>query len=151
MQSTAATIKEYINEAPDDRKSALEQLRKVIKNNLPMGFTEAMGYGMVGFVVPHSIYPAGYHCSPELPLPFISFASQKNFIAIYHMGLYAEPQLLTWFTDEYSSRVKGKLDMGKSCIRFKKPESIPFELIGELCTKMTVQDWIALYEKNYKR
>ena len=151
MQSTAATIKEYINEAPDDRKSALEQLRKAIKNNLPMGFTEAMGYGMVGFVVPHSIYPAGYHCSPELPLPFISFASQKNFIAIYHMGLYAEPQLLTWFTDEYSSRVKGKLDMGKSCIRFKKPESIPFELIGELCTKMTVQDWIALYEKNYKR
>jgi len=151
MQSTAATIKEYINEAPDDRKSALEQLRKAITNNLPMGFTEAMGYGMVGFVVPHSIYPAGYHCSPELPLPFISFASQKNFIAIYHMGLYAEPQLLTWFTDEYSSRVKGKLDMGKSCIRFKKPESIPFELIGELCTKMTVQDWIALYEKNYKR
>ncbi len=151
MQSTAATIKEYINEAPDDRKSALEQLRKVIKNNLPMGFTEAMGYGMVGFVVPHSIYPAGYHCSPELPLPFISFASQKNFIAIYHMGLYAEPQLLKWFTDEYSSRVKGKLDMGKSCIRFKKPESIPFELIGELCTKMTIQDWIALYEKNYKR
>lgn len=151
MQSTAATIKEYINEAPEDRQSALEQLRKVISKNLPKGFKEAMGYGMPGFVVPHSIYPAGYHCSPELPLPFVSFASQKNFIAVYHMGLYADPKLLKWFVDEYSARVPGKLDMGKSCIRFKKPEQIPFELIGELCSKMTVADWITLYEKNYKR
>ncbi len=151
MQSTATTIKEYINEAPDDRKVALEQLRKAMKDNLPKGFKEAMGYGMAGFVVPHSIYPAGYHCTPELPLPFVSFASQKNFIAVYHMGLYADPKLLKWFVDEYSIRVKSKLDMGKSCIRFKKPEQIPFDLIGELCTKMTVQDWIALYEKNYKR
>lgn len=151
MQSKAATIKEYINEAPEDRQSALEQLRKVISKNLPKGFKEAMGYGMPGFVVPHSIYPAGYHCSPELPLPFVSFASQKNFIAVYHMGLYADPKLLKWFVDEYSARVPGKLDMGKSCIRFKKPEQIPFELIGELCSKMTVDEWIALYEKNYKR
>ncbi len=151
MQSTAATIKEYINEAPEDRQSALEQLRKVISKNLPKGFKEAMGYGMPGFVVPHSLYPAGYHCSPELPLPFVSFASQKNFIAVYHMGLYADPQLLKWFVDEYASRVKSKLDMGKSCIRFKKPEQIPFDLVGELCTKMTVDEWIALYEKNYKR
>ncbi len=151
MQSKAATFKEYINEAPAERQSALEQLRKVISKNLPKGFKEAMGYGMPGFVVPHSIYPAGYHCSPELPLPFVSFASQKNFIAVYHMGLYADPQLLKWFVDEYSARVTGKLDMGKSCIRFKKPEQIPFELIGELCSKMTVAEWIALYEKNYKR
>lgn len=151
MQSTAASIKEYINEAPEDRQSALEQLRKVISKNLPKGFKEAMCYGMPGFVVPHSLYPAGYHCSPELPLPFVSFASQKNFIAVYHMGLYAYPKLLKWFVAEYSARVTGKLDMGKSCIRFKKPEQIPFDLIGELCTKMTVSDWIALYEKNYKR
>ena len=106
MQSTAATIKEYINEAPEDRQSALEQLQKVLSRNLPKGFKEAMGYGMPGFVVPHSLYPAGYHCSPELPLPFVSFASQKNFIAVYHMGLYADPQLLKWFVDEYASRVK---------------------------------------------
>ncbi len=150
MQSKTTSVTAYIKEAPEDRIASLEQLRKVIKSNLPAGFEETMSYGMVGYVVPHTLYPSGYHCDPTLPLAFLSFASQKNFISIYHMGLYADPTLLKWFEQEYGSRVKGKLDMGKSCIRFKKAENIPFELIGELCTKMTVQDWISLYEKNYK-
>jgi hypothetical protein len=106
---------------------------------------------MVGYVVPQSIYPAGYHCDTKMPLPFMNIASQKNFIALYHMGIYANTELLNWFTTEYPKHVKTKIDMGKSCIRFKKPEQIPFDLIGQLCSKMQVEDWIALYEKNYKK
>jgi uncharacterized protein YdhG (YjbR/CyaY superfamily) len=150
MQSKANTVAAYIAELPKERKAAMQQLRTVIKKNLPKGFKEEMSYGMIGFVVPHSIYPAGYHCNPVLPLPFINIASQKNFIAVYHMGVYASPALLQWFTDEYASAGVGKLDMGKSCIRFKKPENIQFELIGELCSKITVEEWIGMYEKNYK-
>jgi hypothetical protein len=124
---------------------------RVIKKNLPKGFKEVMSYGMLGFVVPHSMYPDGYHCTPELPLPFLNLASQKNFIAIYHMGIYADPKLLGWFTKEFPKHSKSKLDMGKSCIRFKKPDDIPVKLIGELASKMTPEDWINLYEKNYKK
>jgi hypothetical protein len=151
MQSTAATVEEYLNSLPDDRKAAMEQIRAVLLKNLPKGFKETMGYGMMGYVVPHSLYPAGYHCSPELPLPFISIASQKNFIAVYHMGIYADPALLEWFTAEYPRHCKTKLDMGKSCIRFKKLNDIPYDLIGTLAGKMTVADWIALYEQQFKR
>jgi len=151
MQSTAATVEEYLNSLPDDRKAAMEQIRAVLLKNLPKGFKETMGYGMMGYVVPHSLYPAGYHCSPELPLPFISIASQKNFIAVYHMGIYADPALLEWFTAEYPRHCKSKLDMGKSCIRFKKLNDIPYDLIGTLAGKMTVADWIALYEQQFKR
>jgi len=147
MQSKATSPEEYINELPEDRKMVIEKLRKTIQDNLPIGFEEQMSYGMLGFVVPHSRYPDGYHCSPELPLPFINLASQKNFVALYHSGIYASPELLDWFVKEYPKYVKTKLDMGKSCIRFKKMETIPYELIGELCTKMTVDDWITLYEK----
>ncbi|HNT80102.1 MAG TPA: DUF1801 domain-containing protein, partial [Bacteroidia bacterium] len=139
------------SQLPVDRKKALTQLRKTIKANIPDGFKETMNYGMIGYVVPHSIYPAGYHCTPELPLPFMSIASQKNFVALYHMGIYANPELLKWFVDEYKKNVKSKLDMGKSCIRFKKPEEIPFDLIAKLCKKMSVKQWIDLYEKNYKQ
>ncbi|HOZ87706.1 MAG TPA: DUF1801 domain-containing protein, partial [Bacteroidia bacterium] len=128
-----------------------KQLRQVILKNLPAGFSEEMSYGMVGYVVPHSKYPAGYHCNPELPLPFMAFASQKNFIAFYHMCLYADQQLTEWFTKEYAKQVTGKLDMGKSCVRFKKPGQIPYQLIGELVAKITPEKWIALYEKNLKR
>ena len=109
-----------------------------------------MGYGMITYVVPKSIYPDGYHCDPKLPLPFMGLASQKNFIAVYHMGIYADPKLMKWFTDAYAKEVPGKLDMGKSCIRFKKPGNIPVKLIGELASKMTVDDWINMYEKNFK-
>lgn len=151
MQSSAKTPDQYFEELPEDRQTAMKELRKVILNNLPKGFSEQMGSGMVNYCVPHSKYPAGYHCNPKDPLPFLAIASQKNFIAVYHMGIYAEPKLLKWFTDEYAKQVKGKLDMGKSCIRFKKPDQIPFKLIGELSSKMTPNDWIEVYEKNLKR
>ncbi len=150
MQSKATTVEQYFAELPQDRKAAMDKLRKAVKKNLPKGFKEVMSYGMVGYVVPHSIYPAGYHCDVKLPLPFICLASQKNFIALYHMCVYGDAKLQDWFVKEYAKRVTGKLDMGKSCIRFKKPENIPFDLIGELCSKVTVHEWIAIYEKNLK-
>jgi hypothetical protein len=149
MQSKATTPDEYFEELPEDRKPAMLALRKVIKKNIPKGFKECMGYGMVGYVVPHSIYPKGYHCDPSQPLPFIGMASQKNFIAVYHMGVYADPKLLSWFQKEYAKAVPGKLDMGKSCLRFKKPEFIPFKLIGELAGKVTVEEWINTYENAF--
>jgi uncharacterized protein YdhG (YjbR/CyaY superfamily) len=151
MTSKANTVAQYISEAPEDRKVALEKLRKVILDNLPDGFQECISYGMIGYVVPHSIYPKGYHCSPELPLPFMSFASQKNSINFYHMGLYANPALYDWFVAEYPKHSAQKLDIGKSCLRIKKPENIPFELIGELVKKITVSDWIALYESAFRK
>jgi Domain of unknown function (DU1801) len=143
------TVEEYIAQLPEDRKAAIEQLRKLIKKQLPKGFQECISYGMIGYVVPHSLYPKGYHCDPKLPLPFLSIASQKNFIALYHMGIYADSRILDWFTSEFPKHSKAKLDMGKSCIRFKKMDQIPFDLIGALAAKMTPQQWIELYEKNY--
>lgn len=150
MISKAKTPEEYIAALPADRKEAISELRKVILKNLPKGFSEEMSYGMLGYVVPHSLYPAGYHCNPKLPLPFMNIASQKNFIAIYHMGIYADKNLLKWFTDEYGKHSKSKPDMGKSCLRFKKPEQIPYKLIGELASKMAPKEWIAVYEKNFR-
>lgn len=151
MQIKASSPDEYISLLPEDRKAAMQQLRGVIQQNIPKGFEETMSYGMIGYVVPHRIYPAGYHCDPKLPLPFISIASQKNFIAVYHMGMYADAELLDWFTKEYAKVSTTKLDMGKSCIRFKKIEKIPFELIGKLASKMTTAAWIQMYEHNIKR
>lgn len=150
MQSTAKTADEYIDELPGDRKEVIQKLRSVVKKNIPKGFEEVMGYGMMGYSVPHSIYPNGYHCDPKLPLPFFGIASQKNSINVYHMGIYAQKELYDWFVAEYPKHVKAKLDMGKSCIRFKKPEHIPYELIGELLTKITVDEWIEFYESNFK-
>ena len=151
MQSKAATPDAYMAEIPVDRRRAFSKLRSIIKKNLPKGFSETMGYGMLGWVVPHSKYPAGYHCNPKDPLPFMGIASQKNFIAIYHMGVYANPALLKWFTAAHAKASPKKLDMGKSCIRYKNPDDIPFELIGELASKLSPDDWIAIYEKNMKR
>ena len=151
MTSQATTPEQYINELPADRKEVITQLRNTILKNLPKGFKETMSYGMLGYVVPHEVYPAGYHCDPKLPLPFANIASQKNFIAFYHMGVYAMPELLKWFTTEYAKLGPTKLDMGKSCIRFKKPEHIPYKLIGELIKKVSVKDWIKIYEENVKR
>ena len=151
MQSKATTVEQYLAELPADRQKAMNELRKVIKKNLPKGFKEGMGYGNMGYVVPHSKYPAGYHCDPKQPLPFMGFASQKNFIAVYHMGVYADPKLYKWFVGEYAKAGVGKLDMGKSCIRFKNPEKIPYQLIGELASKITPDEWIETYEKNLKR
>lgn len=150
MQSAALTPQEYFDSLPEDRKEAMNRLRKVILDNLPEGFSEEMSYGMIGYVVPHSIYPAGYHCNPKLPLPFMGLASHKNFIAVYHMGLYADKKILDWFLEEYPKHSAGKTDMGKSCLRFKKPEQIPFDLIGQLVQKISVEDWIGIYERNFK-
>tara|TARA_B110000285_G_scaffold165509_1_gene184862 strand:+ start:2060 stop:2515 length:456 start_codon:yes stop_codon:yes gene_type:complete len=151
MQSEASTPDQYINSLPEERKTAVQRLRKVILNNLPEGFEECINYGMLGYVVPHSIYPDGYHCDPKKPLPFMNLASQKNHIGFYHMGIYSDPKLLEWFTTEFPKHVPGKLDMGKSCIRFKNPEKIPFDLLGELVSKLTVQDWIQRYESVFKK
>ena len=151
MQSKAKDITEYLTEIPEERQQAFAKLRQTILENLPKGFEECMSYGMIGYVVPHSIYPKGYHCDPKLPLPFVNIASQKNFIALYHMGIYANPKLLEWFTSEFSNHSKKKLDMGKSCMRFKKVEDIPFELIGELMQKMTVEEWINTYESVFQK
>ena len=151
MQSKATTVDQYMAELPEDRIEAMTKLRKEILKNLPKGFQETMGYGMITYVVPHSLYPDGYHCKPADPLPFVSVASQKNFIAFYQMGIYSDPKLLEWFTKEYPKHTDAKLDMGKSCIRFKKPEKIPFKLFGELMGKMTPKDWIAKYESAFKK
>jgi len=151
MQSKAISVEEYISQLPEERQSAITQLRKEIKKNLPKGFQEVMSYGMIGYVVPHKLYPNGYHCNPAQPLPFINIASQKNHIAVYHMGIYADKKLLDWFTTEYASQAKTKLDMGKSCLRFKKVEEIPYALIGDLAAKVTPQQWIACYEKVLKK
>jgi uncharacterized protein YdhG (YjbR/CyaY superfamily) len=151
MNIPASTPDEYISKLPEERKEAFTRLREVINQHIPQGFEERMSYGMIGWVVPHSLYPDGYHCDTKLPLPFMSIASQKNFVAVYHMGVYANPALYEWFTTEYGKRVKTKLDMGKSCVRLKKMDQIPFDLFGELAAKMTVQEWVDLYEQNLKR
>lgn len=151
MTIDAKTVDEYISKLPDDRKEAVSKLRKTVKENLPEGFEECISYKMIGYVVPHSIYPPGYHCDPKLPLPFLNIASQKNFVALYHSGIYADKKLHDWFVTEYPEHAKTKLDMGKSCVRFKKMDDIPYGLIAQLCQKITVKDWVALYEKNVKR
>ncbi|NOT50322.1 MAG: DUF1801 domain-containing protein [Chitinophagaceae bacterium] len=150
MQYKANSAEDYIAQIPEERQAAFSKLRAVIKKNLPKGFKEGVGYGMMGWSVPHSIYPAGYHCNPQDPLPFMGIASQKHFIAVYHMGVYANPKLLKWFQEAHAKASPKKLDMGKSCIRYKKPEDIPFDLIGELASKISVEDWIDMYETNLK-
>ena len=151
MTIDAKTVDEYISKVPSERTEAISKLREIVRDNLPSGFEEGIGYKMIAYYVPHSKYPDGYHCDPKVPLPFINIASQKNFIALYHSGIYADKNLLDWFVEEYPKHVNTKLDMGKSCVRFKKVENIPYELIAELCKKMTADQWIALYEKNIKK
>ena len=151
MPIKANSPEEYISHCTEERKVALEKLHKTISQNLPKGFEEGIQYGMVGYYVPHSIYSEGYHCNPKEPLPFMSFASQKNSINLYLMGMYAVPEILEWFVNEYPKHCKRKLDMGKSCIRFKKIDDIPFDLIAELCTKISVKKWIHIYETTIKK
>ena len=151
MKIEANSPDDYISKLPEDRQEVISKLRQVVLDNLPKGFSEEMSYGMIGYVVPHSIYPDGYHCDPKLPLPFMSMASQKNFVAFYHMGIYADEKLLDWFVKEYPKHSKYKLDMGKSCIRFKRMNDIPYDLIGELVSKVSVDDWIDRYDSVVKR
>jgi hypothetical protein len=150
MKSTASNPLDYINSLPAERKEAISKLRDIVIKNLPKGFSEVMNYGMLGYVVPHSLYPNGYHADPKQPLPFMNIASQKNFIAFYYMG-FGNKKILEWFENEYPKHCHTKLDMGKSCIRFKKIDQIPYELIGELVQKITMQQWIEFYEKELKR
>ena len=150
MKIEANTVQEYFDNVPEERKVAMNRLRGIVLDNIPEGFEECLNYGMPGYVVPHSIYPDGYHCNTKLPLPFVNIANQKNFIALYHMGIYANPELMSWFVEEYPKHCKYKLDMGKSCVRFKKIDHIPYDLIEELIKKMTTDDWISIYEKNIK-
>ena len=145
MKSTAATPEEYIESLPEDRKIFVSAIRDVLLQNLPDGFVEIMSYGMLGYVVPHSIYPKGYHVNPKLPLAFINLGSQKNNVTMHHMGMY-EGKLLEWFKENWALQSTKKLDMGKCCIHFKKLEDVPLELIAELATKMTPQQWIEYYE-----
>jgi hypothetical protein len=151
MQSKAATPDEYVSEIADDKRKAFILLRKTILENLPKGYEEEMSYGMIGYVVPFSINPKGYHTKDKLPLPFVNIAAQKNFIALYHLGITANESLLKWFTEEYPRHSKLKLDMGKGCIRFKNVSQIPYTLIGELVQKMEVNDWVSLYESYYRK
>ena len=151
MTYQVSTPSEYMNAIPEERREAMEKLRETIMENIPDGFREEMSYGGIGYVVPHQLYPPGYHCDPKLPLPFAGIASQKNFIGFYHMGIYAMPELLDWFVSEFPKHSKSKLDMGKSCVRFKKPGDIPFDLIAQLMQKVSVEEWVEVYETNLKR
>ena len=151
MQSKAKTVSAYLEELPVERREPIARLREQIIANLPEGVEETMSYGMIGYVVPHSVYPDGYHCTPELPLPFMNLASQKNFIGVYSMVLYAKKDLYDWFVAEYAKRCKYKLDMGKSCIRLKRMDDIPYDLIGELTAKVSTDEWIAIYESAIKK
>jgi hypothetical protein len=150
MSSSDTTVLDYLNGISEERKLSFLTLRETILNNIPTGFEEQLSYGMLGYVVPHKLYPAGYHCNSKLPLPFIAIASQKNFIALYHMGIYINTSLLEWFTSEYPKHSSYKLDMGKSCIRFKKWDQIPYDLISELIQKISVSEWIECYESKIK-
>ncbi len=151
MKATGKTVNEILTSLPEDRIEPFNKLHDVIVKNLPKGFEPAISYGGLGYVVPHSIYPDGYHCKPSEPLPFAGIASQKNSINFYHMGIYSDPDLLEWFKTEYPKHSKQKLDMGKSCIRFKKLDEIPYKLIGELIKKVSVKKWINIYEKSLKK
>lgn len=151
MKANGKTVEEILQNIPEDRAVAFIKLHKTIVDNLPKGFEAAISYGGLGYVVPHTIYPAGYHCKPIEPLPFAGIASQKNSINLYHMGIYSNPELLEWFVAEFPKYSNSKLDMGKSCIRFKKIDDIPYDLIAQLMQKMSVQDWINIYEKNLKK
>ena len=151
MATKPETPDQYVVELPDDRKEVIQRLRTILKENLPVGYEEEISYGMIGYVVPYSIYPAGYAVKPKVPLPLINLASQKNHVALYHMAVYAVPGIAEWFQTEYPKHCKTKLDMGKGCIRLKKMDDIPYDLIGELARKVDVQTWIDTYEKVVRR
>ncbi|MFJ7669145.1 DUF1801 domain-containing protein [Lysinibacillus sp. NPDC097195] len=139
-------MKAYIEQVDEKWRDSFAQLADVIATNIPAGFEQTMNYDMISYVVPLSTYPNGYHVTPNTPLPFISLAAQKRHIAVYHMGIYADTALLSWFQEEYAKRVPTKLNMGKSCIRFSSTKNIPYDLIGELVSKMTPGEWITRYE-----
>lgn len=147
MTSSATSVSEYLAELPRDRREIIEQMLAVIRARIPAGYEERMSYGMIGYVVPHELYPPGYHCTPALPLPFLHLASQKNYISLYHGCIQQDPELLAWWTTEYQAATGKKPTMGASCIRFRPKAQIPYELIGQLAEKYPVDLWIQHYEK----
>ena len=151
MKANGNSVDEILANVPADRIEPFKKLHEVIVENLPEGFEAGISYGGLGYVVPHTVYPAGYHCKPNEPLPFARIASQKHTINFYHMGIYSDHSLLEWFVTEYPKHSKQKLDIGKSCIRFKKFDQIPYKLIGELMTKMSIEKWINVYETQMKK
>lgn len=145
------TVQEYIDQIPQEKRTNLDIVYKAVQSTIPKGFEETLNYNMIGFVVPHSIYPKGYHCDPKLPLPFINVAAQKSHVALYHLGVYAFPEVLKWFTDEYEKATGKNPRMGKSCIRFTYKEEIPTKVIQSLCKKISAQQWIDKYEVSIKK
>jgi Domain of unknown function (DU1801) len=146
MKSSATTVEEYLQGLPAERRMAINAVRKVILANLPKGYVECMSYGMIGYVVPHRLYPAGYHCDPKLPLPYANLGSQKNHMVLHLMTVYFHPTTGQWFRKAWQAAGK-KLDMGKCCVRFKKLEDVPLEVIGQIIARVPVKDYIARVEK----
>jgi uncharacterized protein YdhG (YjbR/CyaY superfamily) len=149
MQNPAATVAEYLQSLPPDRRESINAVRKVILANMDPLLEEGMTYGMIGYYVPHRHYPAGYHCDPKMPLPYAGLASQKNHMSLYTMSVYGHMPTLEWFQKAWAKSGK-KLDMGKSCIRFKKLEDLPLDVIGELVRKVPVAKYIGYYEDTIK-
>jgi hypothetical protein len=149
MISKAKTVDKYLAELPEDRRAAIQAVRLVILKNLDKGYEEGMQYGMIGYYVPYKLYPAGYHCDPKQPLPFASLASQKNHMAVYLMCIYGSPKDEEWFRKEWAKTGK-KLDMGKSCVRFRKLEDLPLDVIGKAVARVPVKEYIGYYESNIK-
>jgi hypothetical protein len=150
VQSKAKTVAQYLAELPADRREAIDAVRKVILNNLPAGFEEAIQYGMIGYVVPHTLFPAGYHCDPSQPLCFAALASQKNYMAVYLMTVYGNKKTEEWFKKAYKATGK-KLDMGKSCVRFKKLDDLPLDVIGQAIARVPVKSYIKAYEESRQK
>lgn len=150
MKADGDPVKEFLATIPADRTESFNRLHDVIVENLPAGFEAAISYGKLGYVVPHSIYPAGYHCKPSEPLPFAGIALQKKSINLYHMGFYTDPELVAWFLSEYSKHSTQKPDMGKGCVRFRRSDEIPCDLVGELMRKISVKEWVDIYETKLK-
>jgi hypothetical protein len=149
MTSKAKTVKEYLVELPEERRTAIQAVRQVILKNLDKGYEEGMQYGMIGYYVPHKVYPPGYHCDPKQPLPFAGLGSQKNHMAVYLMCIYGSRQHEEWFRKEWAKTGK-KLDMGKSCIRFRKLEDLALEVIGEAVARVPAKKYVAYYESVIK-
>ena len=147
MHSDAGTAEEYMMQLPPDRREIMEKLRAKVHEHLPAGLEERMLYGMICYVIPHSLYPKGYHVDPKLPVTMMAIASQKNHIALYHMGLYTFPDVYLWFMEAYEKDIGKKPDVGKSCIRVRPAANIPFDLLGQLCGKVTVEDYLRVYEQ----
>jgi hypothetical protein len=145
MSDSGNPVDEYLASLPEDRSAALQAVRQTILANLSEGYEEGIQYGMIGYYVPHSVYPAGYHCNPKQPLGFAALGSQKNYMTLHLVCVYSDSELSEWFKDAYQQTGK-KLDMGKGCLRFKKLDDLPLEVIGELIRRMPADKWIQINE-----